>query len=90
MADVRITDLVDPQAIADLRTVKSEIAEVKDIYLEVIRATATAIKVKVETVGDIEKINTIVAGGMQKARKRLLKMEEDNRTRAFSTWLGAS
>ena len=76
MADVRITDLVDPQAIADLRTVKSEIAEVKDIYLEVIRATATAIKVKVETVGDIEKINTIVAGGMQKAEEATTKMNE--------------
>lgn len=76
MADVRITDLVDPQAIADLQKVKSEIADVKDIYLEVIRATATAIKVKVETVGDIEKINTIVAGGMQKAEEATTKMNE--------------
>ena len=76
MADVRITDLVDPQAIADLQAVKSEIAAVKDIYLEVIRATATAIKVKVETVGDIEKINTIVAGGMQKAEEATTKMNE--------------
>ena len=62
MADIRITDLVDPKAIEDLRTVKTEVDNVRTAYMEVIRATAEAIKIKVETVGDIEKINNVVAG----------------------------
>ena len=49
MADVRITDLVDPKAIEDLRTTQEEIKKVRDIYMEVISLTAQAIKVKVET-----------------------------------------
>ena len=74
MADIRITDLVDPQAIEDLRTVKAEVDNVRTTYLEVIRATAEAIKIKVETVGDIEKINNVVAGGMKKAEEATVQL----------------
>ncbi len=74
MADIRITDLVDPQAIEDLRTVKTEVDNVRTAYLEVIRATAEAIKIKVETVGDIEKINNVVAGGMKKAEEATVQL----------------
>lgn len=74
MADIRITDLVDPQAIEDLRTVKTEVDNVRTTYLEVIRATAEAIKIKVETVGDIEKINNVVAGGMKKAEEATVQL----------------
>lgn len=69
MADIRITDLVDPQAIEDLRTVKNEVDNVRTAYIEVIRATAEAIKIKIETVGDIDKINNLVAGGLKKAEE---------------------
>lgn len=74
MGDIRITDLVDPQAIEDLRTVKTEVDNVRTAYLEVIRATAEAIKIKVETVGDIEKINNVVAGGMKKAEEATVQL----------------
>ena len=74
MGDIRITDLVDPQAIEDLRTVKTEVDNVRTAYLEVIRATAEAIKIKVETVGDIEKINNVVAGGMKKAEEASVQL----------------
>ena len=69
MADIRITDLVDPQVIEDLRTVKNEVDNVRTAYIEVIRATAEAIKIKIETVGDIDKINNLVAGGLKKAEE---------------------
>lgn len=74
MADIRITDLVDPRAIEDLRTVKTEVDNVRTAYLEVIRATAEAIKIKVETVGDIEKINNVVAVGMKKAEEATVRL----------------
>lgn len=74
MADIRITDLVDPKAIEDLRTVKTEVDNVRTAYMEVIRATAEAIKIKVETVGDIDKINNVVAGGMKKAEEATVQL----------------
>lgn len=74
MADIRIADLVDPKAIEDLRTVKTEVDNVRTAYMEVIRATAEAIKIKVETVGDIEKINNVVAGGMKKAEEATVQL----------------
>ena len=76
MADVRITDLVDPKAIEDLRTTQEEIKNVRDIYMEVIRLTAQAIKVKVETVGDIDKLNTTVTGGIKKAEEATVQLNE--------------
>ena len=76
MADVRITDLVDPKAIEDLRTTQEEIKKVRDIYMEVISLTAQAIKVKVETVGDIDKLNTTVTGGIKKAEEATVQLNE--------------
>lgn len=69
MADIRITDLVDPQAIEDLRTVKNEVDNVRTAYLDAAKMMVEAIKIKVEVVGDIDKINNLVAGGLKKAEE---------------------
>lgn len=67
MADIRITDLVDPKAIEDLRTVKNEVDNVRSAFLDAAKVMVEAIKIKVEVVGDIDKINNLVAGGLKKA-----------------------
>lgn len=74
MADVRITDLVAPEAITQLKDVQKEIENVKKVFLEVMKETATSIKVKIETVGDIEKLNNVVTAGMQKAEAATVQL----------------
>ena len=74
MADIRITDLVDPKAIEDLRTVKTEVDNVRTAYLDAAKMMVEAIKIKVEVVGDIDKINNLVAGGMKKAEEATVQL----------------
>lgn len=67
MADIRITDLVDPKAIEDLKTVQQEMRAAHTVYLEVVRAVAQGIKIKVETTGDLDKLNGLIAQEAKKA-----------------------
>lgn len=74
MADIRITDLVDPKAIEDLKTVQQEMNAAKTIYLEVVRAVAQGIKIKVETTGDIDKLNGLIATEAKKAEAATVQL----------------
>ena len=70
MADIRITDLVDPKAIEDLREVQSEVRNVMTVFNEAVRTLSVkAIQVKVETIGDVDNINKVVVSTMQKAQE---------------------
>ena len=70
MADIRITDLVDPKAIEDLREVQSEVGKVMTVFNEAVRTLSVkAIQVKVETIGDVDNINKVVVSTMQKAQE---------------------
>lgn len=74
MADIRITDLVDPKAIEDLKAVQQEMNAAKTVYLEVVRAVAQGIKIKVETTGDIDKLNGLIAQEAKKAEAATVQL----------------
>lgn len=60
MAGIKITDLVDPKALADLKELQVELNTTKEQYIEIAKELAQGLNLKVEVTGDLEKLNDAV------------------------------
>lgn len=67
MAELKITDLVDAKAIEDLKALSAELSAVRGEFEATARDLVKGLKIKVEVVGDIEKLNSVIAAGSQRA-----------------------
>lgn len=67
MADIKITDLVDQQAFDQIQKLQRDIDAVEQQYVNAARVLIKGLKVKVEVVGDLDKLTTIANSGMQQA-----------------------
>lgn len=67
MADIKITDLVDQQAFDQLQKLQQDIDSVEQQYTKAARVLIQGLKVKVEVVGDLDKLTTIANSGIQQA-----------------------
>lgn len=56
MSDIKITDLVDPEAIKSIKDLDAELRTVVDTYTKAARDLAQGLKVNIEVVGDIDKL----------------------------------
>lgn len=61
MSNVRISDLVDPEAIRSLKELDAELKSVLDTYVNVAKELAQGMKVEVKTVGDIDRLEQLLA-----------------------------
>lgn len=60
MSDVRITDLVDPGAIKQIKDLDAELNVVVETYTKVATEFAKGLTIEVKTAGDIEKLETLL------------------------------
>lgn len=67
MADIKITDLVDQKAFDQLQKLQQDIDSVEQQYSKAARVLIQGLKVKVEVVGDLDKLTTIANSGIQQA-----------------------
>lgn len=67
MADLKITDLIDEKDIEKVKLLGVEIEKVKAAYGEAAKELAKGLKMNVEVVGDLDKLNAIVVAQAKKA-----------------------
>lgn len=67
MADHRITDFVDQEAIDRLKELSAEMNTVKDTYLDVAKELLKGIRIKVDGLDDLERMTTALATQEQRA-----------------------
>lgn len=60
MADIRITDLVDPEEIKKLKELDAELMTVLDTYTKVAKDLAQGITIDVKVAGDIDKLEKLL------------------------------
>lgn len=60
MADIKITDLVDPEEIRKLKELDAELRTVLDTYTQVAKDLAQGLKVDVKVAGDIDKLENLL------------------------------
>ncbi len=66
---VKITDLVDQAAFDQLKDLDNKLSELRNNYANIAKELAGGIQVKVEAVGDLDKLNTLIAQKAQEAQK---------------------
>lgn len=66
---VKITDLVDQSAFDQLKELDGKLADLRSNYASIARELAGGIQVKIEAVGDLDKLNTLIAQKAQEAQK---------------------
>ena len=79
MADIKITDLVDENEIQKLKELGKEIKDIKDIYTDAAKELAKGLKINVEVVGDLDKLNSLVATQAKKAQEATDMLVESTR-----------
>ena len=67
MGELRITDLVDAEQIKLLNDLNQAVQRVKTTYASIGKELVMGLKIDVETKGDLDKLNTIVASSAKKA-----------------------
>lgn len=76
MAGIKITDLVDPKAIAELKDLQVELTTTKEQYIEIAKELSKGLNLKVEVVGDLEKLNEVVKNKAKEAQEATEKLNE--------------
>lgn len=76
MAGIKITDLVDPKAIAELKDLQVELNTTKEQYIEIAKELSKGLNLKVEVVGDLEKLNEVVKNKAKEAQEATEKLNE--------------
>lgn len=61
MADIRISDLVDPQSIEDLKELDETLQKVKGTYVSAARELLKGLKMPIEGMDDVRKLNETLA-----------------------------
>lgn len=89
MADVKITDLVDPEAINKLKELDAELKTVLNTYTQVAKDLAQGLNVEVKVAGDIDKMEKLLTDKGKEAaeaQQRLTNvMQEQSRVIANTT-----
>lgn len=67
MAELKITDLVDEKEIEQVKQLGLEIEKVKSIYGDAAKELAKGLKMNVEVVGDLDKLNAVIITQAKKA-----------------------
>lgn len=67
MAGLKITDLVDEKEIEQVKQLGQEIEKVKSIYGDAAKELAKGLKMNVEVVGDLDKLNAVIITQAKKA-----------------------
>ena len=74
---VKITDLVDEKAIQQLKDLQIEFDLIKQKYIEICKELVNGIKINVEVVGDLDKLNAILANKTKEASETTQKLNEN-------------
>ena len=89
MADIKITDLVDPEEIRKLKELDAELRAVLDTYTKVAKDLAQGLEVDIKVAGDIDKLeNLLTVKGKEaiEVQQRLTDvMQEQNQVVANTT-----
>ena len=67
MTELKITDLVDEKEIEQVKQLGQEIEKVKSIYGDAAKELAKGLKMNVEVVGDLDKLNAVIITQAKKA-----------------------
>lgn len=67
MAELKITDSVDEKEIEQVKQLGQEIEKVKSIYGDAAKELAKGLKMNVEVVGDLDKLNAVIITQAKKA-----------------------
>ena len=59
MADIKITDLVDPSAIQQIKDLNAELKTLLDTYTNVAKDLARGLQIEIKSVGDIDKMENL-------------------------------
>ena len=71
---VKITDLVDEKAIQQLKDLQVEFATTRDKYVEIAKELVNGIKINIEVVGDIDKLNELYTKKAKEASEATEKL----------------
>lgn len=76
MADIRITDLVDPEAIKNLKELDAELRAVLDTYTKVAKDLAQGLEVDIKVAGDIDKMEKLLVDKGKEAAEAQKKLTD--------------
>lgn len=74
---VKITDLVDEKAIQQLKDLQAEFEATKQKYVEIAKELLNGLKINVEVVGDIDKLNALIAAKTKEASEATEKLNNN-------------
>lgn len=76
MAGTLITDLVDPQALAQLKELDDKMTALRQSYTQIAKEMVNGIKINVEVSGDLDKLNQVISSQMQKASQATAQLNQ--------------
>ena len=76
MAELRISDLVDPKAIEDIQKLNSEMSGLRDSFLQVTKDLGKGLKLQVEGIEDLDRLSKVV---QEAARKTTENVDKTNK-----------
>lgn len=76
MGNLKITDIVDKQAIEDVQKLSEELAKAHRIYTDAAKELANGLKINVEVIGDLDKLDKLIATTAQKANAATQALNE--------------
>lgn len=76
MGNLKITDIVDKQAIEDVQKLSDELARAHRIYTDAAKELANGLKINVEVIGDLDKLDKLIATTAQKANAATQALNE--------------
>lgn len=76
MGNLKITDIVDKQAIEDVQKLSDELAKAHRIYTDAAKELANGLKINVEVIGDLDKLDKLIATTAQKANAATQALNE--------------
>lgn len=76
MGNLKITDIVDAQAIEDVQKLSEELAKAHRIYTDAAKELANGLKINVEVIGDLDKLDKLIANTAQKANAATKALNE--------------
>lgn len=74
---VKITDLVDEKAIQQLKDLQAEFEATKQKYIEIAKELLNGLKINVEVVGDIDKLNALIVAKTKEASEATEKLNNN-------------
>lgn len=80
MADAKITDLVDPAAIQQLKDLNDEIIALNKTYTDVAKELAKGLEINVKVVGDLDKLENLLVEKSKQARETTEQLNNAIRT----------